>query len=305
MYARRHQRSIHILVATVAFSAQVYGAVAQLPASEVRELAPSGTINWTAGWVEATGLGRAPEAASPQQARATTERDAYIAAQRHLLEIVKGLRLDAETLLEGHLARQPATRTTVSDVVHGGGAMITRKDVEQDGTVRVTVGIRLWGNHSLIEHLTADREIQSQRFPGEPLVEEGATGVVIDARGLGVKPAVFPVVLDEAGTVVYGPAIADRATVEAAGLVEYRGLSGDAPLSSGLGPQAWSSQAASLPGTREGKQPLTMTAVGTAGTLSVNIVLNSKDARAIRDDPHLMVALKRARIVIVTEPFIK
>lgn len=267
------------------------------------ERAGGGKINWTAGWIETTGLGAPPAKSSAGQGKAMAQRAAQVVAYRNLLEIVKGVRVDSETLVENYMVKSDVIKTQVSGFVRG--AQVTKTDFQADGGAEVTVRMPLWGTDALITAFMSEKAVQPQELPPEPATEEGYTGLIIDARGLGVKPAFFPVILDETGAVVYGPGIVDRATVEKAGLAEYHTLPRNASLSSVFGERAYVVRPVAIaPGSREGRRPLKIKGADKAGSLSANIMISSEDAKKIRGDAQMTVALKRSKVVIVTDPLI-
>lgn len=267
------------------------------------ERSSSGQVNWTDGVIQATGLGAPPANMGPGQARAMAERAAYTVAVRNLLEIVKGVRVDSATLVENYIVKNDVIKTQVSGFVRG--AQIVKKDVQPDGGVEVTVQVPLWGGESLLSAFMAEKGIEPRELPPESPTDEGTTGLVIDARGLGVKPAVFPAVVDDKGAVVYGPEIVDRAAAEKAGLVEYRTLPKGANISSLFGEDVYVIRPVSIPpAPREGRRPLKIKGLDKAGSLKANIMISSEDAQKIRGDGQMKGALGRSKVVIVTDPLI-
>ena len=107
-----------------------------------------GVVNWSTGWVKATGLGAPPPNAGPGQARAMAQRAAYVVAVRNLLEVVKGVRIDSVTLVENFMVTNDVIRTQVSGFVRG--AQVDKTDVQADGAVEVTVKVPLYGQESVI-----------------------------------------------------------------------------------------------------------------------------------------------------------
>jgi hypothetical protein len=268
------------------------------------ERGSSGQVNWTEGVVQATGLGAPPANMAPGQARAMAERAAYTVAVRNLLEMVKGVRVDSATLVENYIVKNDIIRTQVSGFVRG--AQIIKKDVQPDGGVEVTVQVPLFGGgESLLSAFLAEKGITSKELPPESPTDEGTTGLVIDARGLGVKPAVFPAVVDDKGVAVYGPETVDKAAAEKAGLVEYRTLPKGANISSLFGDDVYVIRPVNIPPPpREGRRPLKIKGMDKAGSLKANVMISSEDAQKIRGDGQMKGALGRSKVVIVTDPLI-
>jgi hypothetical protein len=261
----------------------------------------SGSVNWTAGWVTATGVGVPPPGAGAA-GRALAQRAAFVVAVRNLLEVVKGVRIDAATVVENYIVQNEVIKSQVTGFVNG--AQIEKTVESPDGSVEVVVKAPLWGVNSLYDSFLDPMGIRDQHLPPEPAVQ-GYTGLVIDARGLGVKPACFPTVLDEKGEVIYGPALVDRATVQKDGMVHYVAASREVDLSQLFGERAYVVRPVQLaPPSREGKRPLKIKGLDKAGALKANIIVSSEDAQKIKNDAHLSMALKRSRVVVVTDPLI-
>jgi len=264
----------------------------------------SGSVNWSTGWVKATGLGAPPPNIGGGAGRAMAERAAFTVALRNLLETVKGIRVDSATLVDNYMVQNDVIKTQVSG--HVKGAQIAKTTPSPDGSVEVTVKVQMYGVDSLMTPFLPEKGITSKDLPPEP-ASEGYTGLVIDARGVGVKPACFPSVLDDKGEVVFGPQTVDRAAAEKEGMVHYMTAPKGADLSSLFGEGAYvirpvQTQPPAPP--RVGRMPLKIKSGDKAGLLKANIIISSEDAKKIRNDSALSVALKRSKVTVVTDPLI-
>ena len=263
----------------------------------------SGSVNWTSGWVKATGIGVPPPNAGPA-GKAMAQRAAFSVAVRNLLEVVKGVRIDSATLVEHYLVQDDVIKSQVNGFVKG--AQIEKTNASPDGSVEVLVKAPLWGVNSLYDPFLDQMGVQDQHLPPEP-AEDGYTGLVIDARGLGVKPACFPAVLDDKGAMVFGSKTVDRAAAQKDGMVHYMAAPKGADLSSLFGESAYivrPVEAAPPAPPREGRRPLKIKGGDKAGLLKANIIISGEDAKKIRNDSGLSVALKRSRVTVVTDPLI-
>src|SRR5512146_540450 len=108
------------------------------------EQTSSGLINWTSGEVYATGIGAPPaKAVNAAQARAMAERAAFVVALRNLLETVKGVRVDSETVIENFMVTSDVIRTRVDGIVKG--ARSVKTSYMSDGSVEIQVVMPLKG----------------------------------------------------------------------------------------------------------------------------------------------------------------
>jgi hypothetical protein len=134
----------------------------------------------------------------------------------------------------------------------------------------------------------------------------GAPAIVIDARRVGVRAALFPRVIDESGATVYAASRALRSAVVAGGLVQYVELLDEMPLShpviarggrddlhpdgGGLGLAA--AAMAGVPRRRR----VVVVARAASGPLKADIVVSAADAARIRAEGR---SLDEARVIVV------
>jgi hypothetical protein len=249
-------------------------------AEDAIETASNGTINWTVGEVYATGIGAPPaQAVNPAQARAMAERAAFVVAIRNLLETVKGVRVDSESVVENFMVKSDVIRTKMDGIVRG--ARIVKSQHMPDGSVEVLVSMPMKG--AFMNALVPDSFGKQSAYvfpspspapakpsitkpappavepkvppvgPGQktepvrtiPLPPSGpvaepprpspgtqpdstlslkggmATGLVIDGRGLGLKPALLPKIVDQQGREIYVGQVATRTNAVEQGVAGY------------------------------------------------------------------------------------
>lgn len=154
-------------------------------------------VNWQGQVIRATGAG-APDmkASSPAQARLGAEMAAKMDALRQLLSQVKGVNIDATTKMNDAMQKDTAINAKVEGVVKG--FKVVGKRYFSDNGVEVDVEV---STAMLTDAIDPDPAPVAP--PGKPEGEKKNTGLVIDARGLKVMPALAPRVLDDAGKPVY------------------------------------------------------------------------------------------------------
>jgi hypothetical protein len=116
----------------------------------------------------------------------------------------------------------------------------------------------------------------------EPRAEAVHTGVVIDARGLAIAPALFPKVVDERGRTLYAPESVDREAAVQQGYVAYAKAFDQAPAQA-----------------RVGEHPLVLRALRVAGESRVDLVLGDAEATRIRDYAATRRLVRQCRVLIV------
>jgi len=113
------------------------------------------------------------------------------------------------------------------------------------------------------------------------------TGLIIDATGIQAKPSLVPIVVDESGEVVYGPAFVSRE------FAVSRGMSGYA-----------TSVAAAREDKRIGTQPLVIKAIRTRATGPTDLVIANTDAARLRSSVVHLNFLRACRVMIVMDPIL-
>ncbi len=176
----------------------------------VIEETENGAINYSQGIITATGIGAIPEyAVNAGQARAMAIRAAKTDARRQLVEMVNGITLTSETTMRNRMADE-VVRESVSGVIRGSYQVGEAKYLS-DTSVEVVMAVSMTGISEVVTATTGFAAVVPQDAPAAlstAAVEPSAaaiTGIIIDARGLGVRPAMAPKIIDQNNGVVYGP----------------------------------------------------------------------------------------------------
>ena len=208
------------------------------------------SVNWSSQVVRATGIG-APNPDMPLAAqRSNAIRAAQLDALRNLLETIKGIYLTSETTVRNAMVENDVIRTSVE------GLARNFKQVEgpkymSDGSVEVVYEMPITGGilDAVLptqfgggQFMTAGQMVcptcgqpwpQGKPVPpGVNLQQVGGatmtatasgvyTGLVIDCKGLGIRPAMAPKVVDEQGNEVYGSKFVSREWAVEIGMVGY------------------------------------------------------------------------------------
>ena len=274
----------------------------------VQNVGVSGSINWSQGIMTATGIGSPPEKYyGKPQARPMALRAAQLDAYRNLLEVTKGVRINSVTVVEDSMVSSDMIRSQVDGMVKG--TQVIKKEYLSDGTVEVTIAMSLRGGFAqliLPKDIKQVAEIKTipPAPPAPPAVEQVGqvpvppppqpaiptpapaiyTGLVVDARGLGARPAMSPKLRDERGQEVYGSAYVSR---------EYAVQQGMAGYAKDL--------TASQTNPRVTNEPLTVKGLKTEGPGQSDLVISNADADKIRSASENLSFLKKCRVMIVLD----
>jgi len=276
---------------TVAFTIVVFvSAVLMVGAmvwaqGEVVQQFDQGSINWSTGKVVAVGIGAPPaKAANMAQARAMARRAAITVARRNLLEISQGVQVDSMTLVKDFTVKSDIIRTSVQGVVRN--AQVIDTAYMSDGSVEVTMVMSLGGEFA---NVILPPPPMGTEFPMPPPGTEMPTsqvytGMVIDARGLGARPAMAPKIVDESGKEIYGSAMVNREFAVQQGMVGYA-----KDLSAALG------------NNRVTDRPVTIKALRTSGAAKCDVVISDSDAAKLTSAAENLSFLQKCRVMVVLD----
>lgn len=248
--------------------------------------APGGSVNWAVGSMSFTAQEFvAPDSLNPARDKAMALRRATLRARKALLDAVLSLPLDGRRNVGGALndAELAAVQTYLQNSriqqqeagVEGGGTRLSvtaLADLRDDfaellmpGTEPFLGGlpgtIRLTGPP--VPEPGLDPEQNAYRTS---MVELGGfTGLVVDVRGLGMAPALLPVVADPAGLAAFGPFQVAREDAVRSGAALYA-----------------THPKASLVTARVGSSPLVVRALAISGRNKADVVISTQDAVLVR-----------------------
>jgi hypothetical protein len=249
---------------------------------------PNGQADWTAGIVTARGVGVPPKnSTSKIQEDEMARKAAWSVALRNLLEVVKGVYVDSTTTVNNYVTSNDEVRTKVEGFVKG--AKVLNEERKPDGSYETTVEMKLAGDFSNL--LLPKSERKSTPLPKNPgpidpgPVTKKYTGLVVDARGIGARPALAPRILTEQGEEAYSVAYVKQREVAEQGIAVYV-------------PDEPSAQAH----PRVTNTPLMIKAVKAQGKQHTDLVIRTADAQTVHGIPEHFQFLKDAKVLIILDP---
>ncbi len=266
-----------LLVLVFCAQAQVY-----------QQVGNTGTINWQDQILKSTGIG-APNPNMPLAAqRAGALEAAKRIALRNLLETVKGMSITSETTVENAMISSDIINTKVSGIVRNFKVVDTR--YMSTGDVEVDVEIPLSG--VLTETLLPQQGMlmapgqgipgyQPSAYPGQTGV---ATGLIIDARGVGLRPAMAPKIVDTQGNEIYGTGYVNREYAVQIGVIGY-----EKDLN-----RARSNE-------RVTDNPMVVKAIKATGSNSCDVVVSDADGRMIVAAAQNLNFMEKCKVMIILD----
>jgi hypothetical protein len=245
------------------------------PEARVTEPLAAGQADWTTGVVRSSARAEAASAGSMSARQAHAVAAAVQVARQQLLTAIGQLRLDAghtvESVLQGAYDKRQALEALVAQ------AEVVQTRYLAPGAVESTVQVSLFGR------LTTLLWPETTAASGPPAEATSGvyTGIVIDARGLALQPAVFPRILDEDGQVLYAPEGVHTEVAMQQGYMAYVSVI-DSPQVE----------------ARVGKNPLLLRARRAAGPTRVDVVLSRADGPQLQHTA-IRLLLARGRVLLV------
>ena len=262
----------------------------------------NGSINYGDRTIQAIGIGFIPEnVINAGQARRSAMRIAKQDALRQLIEIVNGVNVTSETTVSGAMF-DDVIKTQVQGAIRG-ARQIGQPKYLSDTSVEVVYEVKMADisrvllpmaekaptltfdntNVALSGTVAAAAE-QQQAGADTGIKSSGVTGIIIDGTGLGLRPAMSPRILNQGGSVVYGPGQYSR---------DYAAANGVAGYAKSLD-QAKSD-------TRVQGNPLIIRAASTSGSSSADVIISNADAGKLSVADGAAGLLKNCRVMFVLD----
>ena len=253
--------------------------------AQIQNIAGKGSIDWGKRSVTAVGIG-APNPAFPEvTARPMAIRAARDVALRNALELVKGVQMTSATTVENFMVSNDQIRTSVEGFIRKFES--SEPKYMSDKTIEITVTIPL--DNELASAILPSSITSTPALLAAPSIQVvravNFTGLVIDARGTGVIPAMIPKIMDEDGKEIYGSAYVSREWATKWGMAGY----------------AKTPEQASAFKDRVGTQPGMIKAVRATGASRCDLVISNSDANDIRAAAKSMKFLSDCRVIILVD----
>ena len=262
----------------------------------------NGSINYGDRTIQAIGIGFIPEnVINAGQARRSAMRIAKQDALRQLIEIVNGVNVTSETTVSGAMF-DDVIKTQVQGAIRG-ARQIGQPKYLSDTSVEVVYEVKMadisrvllpmaekaptltFDNVNVtVSGTVAAAPEQQQAGTDTGVKSGGVTGIIIDGTGLGLRPAMSPRILNQGGSVVYGPGQYSRDYAAANGVVGYAKSLDQAKSD-----------------TRVQGNPLIIRGASTSGSTSADVIISNADAGKLAVADGAAGLLKNCRVMIVLD----
>ena len=253
-------------------------------------------IDWNAGIAIALGTGApAAWAKNAAQKNISASRAARLDAARNLLELIKGINVSSSTTMQQAMVSNDTVQTQIEGKLHS-IRMVGQPKYFSDGSIRVKLetALREIIPQDLVLGISAGPPRLLEAPSSQPLrggapggglnPQQSYTGLVIDARGTGVVPALSPKVFDQQGREVYGSAFVSREFAISQGMVGYV-----------------KTVEAAVKTDRVAGNPAVIKAIEAKGANQSDLVISQKDADSLRAIAQTQKFLQESRVMVVLD----
>ncbi|MFC1718979.1 hypothetical protein ACFL6S_35335 [Candidatus Poribacteria bacterium] len=242
-----------------------------------------GGIVWAANYIYARGMGLPPRNAIVEARRKVYARlAAKTNAQRHLLEVIKGIRIDAKVQMVNMMVTDSKVRSEVTGHL-GKFANIVEDSEKWDGEYyELQMRIPIKGFYRIVYEREEDKFLPPESFEERSVDESECTGVVIDCRGLKLTACVRFQIISEDKRYMYGVKNALFRVAADRGLVGYS-----------------TSVEKAMKDKRVGRKPRLIKAIGIKN--EVDVVIRSADVEFIHSIAHTTDILAKCKVIVVMD----
>tara|TARA_Y100001949_G_scaffold74974_1_gene63738 strand:+ start:198 stop:1055 length:858 start_codon:yes stop_codon:yes gene_type:complete len=251
----------------------------------------NGSVNYADRTITAIGIGFIPEnAINAGQARRSALRISKQDALRNLIEIVNGVVVTSETTVSGAMF-DDEIKTKVKGVIRGAERVGDPKYLS-DTSVEVTYQVKMSGiSEVLIPPAIISAVLENTGTEKKSVINKtidpssgDITGIIIDAKGLKVRPALAPKVIDKDGGIIYGPGDYSREYAVTQGVVGYSKTIESAKIDS-----------------RVKGNPLVIKATGVSGQNSTDVIIGNDDIKRVGSANTSYGVLNDCRVIILLD----
>jgi len=250
--------------------------------SDFIESTAYGVINWSQCTVQSYGIGT-PDQKQSENTPEIAVASARQAAHENMLRLLLQLRVDQNRIVFDISKKDSGLATELMRM--GREAREIRQEQLSDKTVKVVMELNLLGAFSqlILPPELKQIEIVKPIVPQENLPAP-FTGLIVDATGIDVKPALVPKIVDESRKEVFGSAFASRESAVQQGMCRY------VP-----------DLASARKQERVGNHPLVVKGLKTEEGEKTTIVISTADAAKIKSASEHLQLLRKCAVIIVTD----
>ncbi|MBU0520358.1 LPP20 family lipoprotein [bacterium] len=242
----------------------------------VQQVGMNGSVNYTQRIITAAGIGMP----GGQGGRAGILTAAKYDALRNLLGVINGINVTSETTVENQMMANDVIKTRVEGIAKH-YRMVGEERYYSDGSIEVTIEMSLDG--PFMEVMLPER-MGGGHALASAVDGYAYSGLIIDAAGLGARPALAPRILNEKGEEVYGSSYVSRDWAIKYGMVGY-----EKDLNT------------ALENDRVASDPLIAKGIKTVGPNRADIIISNADAEKLHSLRENLSFLEKCRVIVIVD----
>jgi hypothetical protein len=248
-----------------------------------------GQVDWENGVIIVTGEGAPPENASKAAAPLLAKRAAIMDAYRNAAETVAGIRIRAGSYVKDATSQSDEISGHVDGFIRGG--QFEKPVYDSEGRCTIVLHLPVGGHKGLASILYDQAKQMTPESPIAPEitadsnVEASYTGIIIDARNYGIRPALYPQIFDTDGYLLYGQSMVNITDPGFSTIVAYSKTVDNAKTMA-----------------RAGSKPLIIKATGAVKAANgeiTDVIIGSEDSNTFRKIAGKNELLAKAAVIIV------
>lgn len=253
----------------------------------------NGAINWSTGKVSSSG--KASPEGNKEGSLVAVPGSAQADAARNIIQILKQIKIDASLTVGDYASTNDIILAGIEKTAQD--AMITQQYYTSALDVEIRIETSIYGGFlqlALPDHIRQIPKIAAQKSKQKPVSLDNQnivpmnkipyTGLIIDARGLGLEPMLYPTIVSEQGKEIYSSLFISREFAVQYGICTYLCTMENA-----------------LTFKRIGSHPLVLKALRKADNKSGALVISMADAKEIEKITERHKFLKECRVIIVAD----
>jgi len=275
----------------------------------ISESGDNGLVDWKNKVIRVKGFGIPPQVGSQAQKKLKARLAARMDAYRNLAELINGVKVTAETAVDNYTVKSDLIRLNVEAVIKG-ARQVGLEKINSDSSVEVEIYLPLFGSGSLASALDLgnfikkyesiqsfipyrvaflktfkNNDYQTTLKLSENISLKNFTGLIIDAKDLGLEPAMSPFIIG-GGKIIY-----------AGGRID---IDPEKIVKNGVSDYVSDLEEAKNNVQRIGENPLIIEARGATGSPNrTNILIDELTLKQITEADEKDLFLKELKVVIV------
>lgn len=242
-----------------------------------------GEVDWEKGLITVTGVGAPPENASEATAPLLARRAAMLDAYRNAIEVINGVRIRSGSVMKDYTIASDEVSSIVEGFVKGG--QFEEPTYDSKGRCEIVLHLPIGGHTGLTSVIYTSVQENAAPAQSDPAAQVPYTGLIIDARNLGIRPALYPQVFDADGFLVYGQTMVNVSDPNFSTIAAYSKTLENAKTLA-----------------RIGDNPLIIKAIGAVKAASgepTDIIIGSEDSKVFHETVTRNEIVSKAAVAII------